>query len=717
MAREKGGIASEGGEMEALVDRMGATTASPLDRLAGYSGKNYRRGQACFLLLLFACVSVLILRYEEIGEWFSAHEEDVETKPDDPDRESKWGFPDFSLPSAVSTVTDWFKGGDKGEGVGRLSDEARRSLPDLLKALSTARIRIDEMIEADYGEYSFVFSRNETMKGTGIWWPSEKSLSRLKRRMKRKIIEAQLRGGGENDEETVKFTWVTGGHSASAAHGDLMEQSYDVTLLKAAEVAFDALDVTLKSKHYGMGSMGSFELGLCQDEVYGLDIDILNWDFGMTDGRNYWWYQLWVDQAGLHPTFPILFTNNDARKNMNDDCEKRGQGAFNVQWKELPRNLFPDSDTHPNPSSLPRGVANYMCGGQAEQTNKCKDEKFDTKWCDCRGKVSWHPGWKDHLFMGRFMALFLVENLIDAVKEMRERDLSLLSPSENDTSSLAGVPSLSGEYLNHLLAEEEADRQLFQESTVSDNIGSGDLMGEGNWKKILRGNPICHSLRLPNQARFDGIIDGVVATEAAPGSYYSGVDQHYKWNTLPKPGPPSANDSLKSAISSLRPPWMMATDQEMRKPMKYYGYENGCNLTVSHDFRDGFVVRHQDDWMGDIYPLDSEVEAFSRGKYEREGFIIMCDGQCFFSNCNPGGQRWEMKHVGLPEKNGNVSILVDDKPVTGAVALMSDCYFLVGEGGNPNWGPGTANGRKGQYEIKFKVERPGMIHVSSLIVA
>jgi len=700
--------------MEALVDKMGGTTtASPLERLSSYSGKQYRRGQIFFLLLLFACSFVLISRYEEIGEWFSAHEEDVETKEYDPEgarKRSNWGMPDLKLPSAVSSVTDRIKG-DVG-AVGGINTEGRRSLPEIIDSLSKARMRIDEMIKSDYGEYSFIFSRDQTMKKTGISWPSGISLTRLKRRMKRKIIESQLRGDGE---ESVEFTWATAGHSAAAAHGDLLEQSYDTQMQLAADVAFDAVDVTFKVKHYGMGSAASLELGFCQDEVYGLDMDVLLWDFGMTDGRNLWYYHLWVDQAGLHPTFPILFAHDERRQGIHEGCEKRGQGAFSILGRGLPRSLFPNSETFPNVSSLPRAVKNFMCSGQAEQSGICKEEKFDTKECDCRGKVSWHPGWKDHLFMGRFLAMFLVENLVDAVNEMHERELSLVSGG-NNTSSLTEPPSLSHDYLNQLLAEDKADRQLFLSSVVTTDFGDGRLIGEGNWKKILRSNPICHSMRLPNQARFDGIMDGVVATEAAPGGYYSGVDQHYKWDTLPKPGPPSDTDAPKSAIAGLRRPWMVSIDQEMRKPMKYYGYDHGCNRTVSQDFRDGFVVRHEDDWMGDVYPSDAEVEAFSRGKNEREGFIIMCDTQCLFTSCNPGGQRWGISQIGLPEKNGNITISIDGTPTAGAVPISAGCFFLVGEGNNPNWGPGTKDGRRGQYEIKFKVPRPGSMIVSSLIV-
>lgn len=315
---------------------------------------------------------------------------------------------------------------------------------------------------------------------------------RMKRRMKMKIIESQLRGGGEDGEEDVKFTWVTGGHSASAAHGDLLEQSYDAKIQTAAGVAFDAVDVKFRAKHYGMGTASSPELSFCMDEIYGRDIDILNWDFGMTDGRNYWFHHLWVDQAGLHPTFPILFANDGQRKGISEGVEKRGQGSFH--YGGLPRGMLPDSETHPDPSSLPPGVAYMMCGGKSEQSGVCKDKKFDTKQCNCRGKVSWHPGWKDHLFVGRFLAMFLVENLVDAVKEMRERDLSSLSGG-NDTSALTAPPSLSREYLNQLSAEEEADKQLFLASNTTNDIGDKAKIGADNWKRILRGNPICHSLR------------------------------------------------------------------------------------------------------------------------------------------------------------------------------------------------------------------------------
>lgn len=46
------------------------------------------------------------------------------------------------------------------------------------------------------------------------------------------------------------------------------------------EKAFNALGIEFIAKNYGMGQYASGpELGLCMNEVFGDDIDVLVWDF------------------------------------------------------------------------------------------------------------------------------------------------------------------------------------------------------------------------------------------------------------------------------------------------------------------------------------------------------------------------------------------------------------------------------------------------------
>jgi len=73
---------------------------------------------------------------------------------------------------------------------------------------------------------------------------------------------------------------MTAGDATAAGHGNLYSQSYTAILQDTVEKAFNALGIEFIAKNYGMGQYASGpELGLCMNEVFGDDIDVLVWDF------------------------------------------------------------------------------------------------------------------------------------------------------------------------------------------------------------------------------------------------------------------------------------------------------------------------------------------------------------------------------------------------------------------------------------------------------
>ena len=50
-----------------------------------------------------------------------------------------------------------------------------------------------------------------------------------------------------------KFTWTTGGHSASAGHGDLHSESYTAVMGDDVKPIFEAIGIDFKAKNYAMG--------------------------------------------------------------------------------------------------------------------------------------------------------------------------------------------------------------------------------------------------------------------------------------------------------------------------------------------------------------------------------------------------------------------------------------------------------------------------------
>ena len=53
----------------------------------------------------------------------------------------------------------------------------------------------------------------------------------------------------------------------------------------AVKPIFQAIGLDFVGRNYAMGGTSSFpEIANCLAEIFGLDTDVLSWDFGMTDG-------------------------------------------------------------------------------------------------------------------------------------------------------------------------------------------------------------------------------------------------------------------------------------------------------------------------------------------------------------------------------------------------------------------------------------------------
>merc|ERR1711862_537913 len=111
-----------------------------------------------------------------------------------------------------------------------------------------------------------------------IFPSSIKAKYRLIKGLQIKFLQANLLS-----EEEIEFMWSTAGHSASAAHGNIFNESYTSLLQDTVYESFQAINLQFMSCNYAMGGMSSSpELSLCEQSVYGTTIDILLWDFGMT---------------------------------------------------------------------------------------------------------------------------------------------------------------------------------------------------------------------------------------------------------------------------------------------------------------------------------------------------------------------------------------------------------------------------------------------------
>ena len=117
---------------------------------------------------------------------------------------------------------------------------------------------------------------------TPIFLAKSKSTNKLTRRILIKHLQAVIRekSVASSNISPPTFTWITAGDATAAAHGNLFAQSYTAVLQDTVQDAFQALGIKFSAENYGMGQYSSGpELGLCMNEVFGDDIDILMWDF------------------------------------------------------------------------------------------------------------------------------------------------------------------------------------------------------------------------------------------------------------------------------------------------------------------------------------------------------------------------------------------------------------------------------------------------------
>ena len=570
--------------------------------------------------------------------------------------------------------------------------EFKDAIGDMMKRVNEANVAFHSILEEEYGQFKEKIFNKETILKS-ISGPSDVSSKRLQRRILIKIIEAQL------TKKEVSYNWVIGGHSAAAGHGNLFNQTYGYVLEDSARPIFQALGITFYGKNYAMGGMKSApESALCMSSLYGPDLDILSWDFGMTDGsRSSDLYTIWSQKAGTHPTQPtILSYGSNSAYSIHPKLEEAGMSVFQALFVEERRtenlsDVFPDSDDEDvKVDELPKGVKFYRCGGHTENGEPCGDKqiKFDTKKaCKTIGyQVSWHDGWKNHLLKGRVSAAFLIEHVLEA--------LNTLESGTFDETVSSTTPQISQEYLDHLRELEEKDKALFYESEVPRVYHfEGDL--EDHHDAFLRAKSVCHYGYLPSFARFEGLVTENRQSLSYVGggrTTYNDEGEDYKKPKAPTPD----NDS---------PPRLVYDYKDNRKICE----------AAEIDFKDFFSVRNLDKSVVTVVPNDAENDYFSEHDdwKERLGLVTLCDLFFDFHREPPGYVSIETMF-----NTTESTIVVNDVPVTNYTrigTINSFCYVLRHENGYV-FPPSEAHGL-GRYEIKFDVPKPGgQLYLSSFIV-
>ncbi|KAI2500366.1 hypothetical protein MHU86_14109 [Fragilaria crotonensis] len=370
-------------------------------------------------------------------------------------------------------------------------------------------------------------------------------------------LETQTLVLPEIQQTFSNFVWATGGHSAAAGHGNLFNESYTAFMERSAKPVFEAVGIGFEGRNYAMGGMRSApEFALCQESIFGLDADVVSWDFGMCDaGPNEYKQDLYMARVGRQRNRPAFVGINfeDFRVEMMRKLEDIGLTTFHLNERTdvyAMRSAIPDmlGMNQQEIDQVPEYVRYFKCKGQIETGQPgCDEHKYSDGMCvDRLHKASWHPGWRWQSLTGQMMAFFLVEHLEAAIEELE-------NAGEYDPSVM----------LTTLKELEDEDHARF----ISED-------------KIPK-EPII---------RYKGIL--TETDEAGGMNYYKGEEYAV-----------ASND--KSSDGKMR----LVFEQGERGPF--------CPVLTKIDDKDEFYTNEFDDWTSITIPNDAEIAEY--GPFSRRG--------------------------------------------------------------------------------------------------
>lgn len=495
---------------------------------------------------------------------------------------------------------------------GATTKKAAFSTATMMQNLAVAREELATKMRLQYGSYyESIFFEKGISRGRTVFTSGDLSSTaswlRFQRKLMMKLLTVQTTATTTKTAAAVPFVWATGGHSATAGHGNFYDESYTSYLEQAAQNVFRSVGMKLTGRNYAMGGTAAApEVALCAKEIFGQDIDVLVWDFGMTDGGAFWKQMLYHLRAGLlDESRPLNIayhaggSNGGGRVTAVKEIENMGLAAMISSDPVMDAALaaVPDSFglTGDEIDQLPEFVRNFRCGKQIENGDPyCKEEKFNLTLCPERKfQTSWHPGWKWQAVMGNLAAFFLIEVLDDALTELAAREA--INPST---------------LLVQLKGEEDTDYAKFIEAPVP-NYFQDVLPPSGvdgfDVDLFVKGHNFCHTARLPAESRHKGIL--TESSKTGFTTYDKGI-------------------GLREASSSTN---------EGEQMMLVYSEEDRqvCPLQTNMDYKDYFYVNAKDDWKKLVLPNDAELKEYGNGK-PLQGLVAMCFTLCPWGKCPNG---------------------------------------------------------------------------------
>ena len=144
---------------------------------------------------------------------------------------------------------------------------------------------------------------------------------------------------------------------------------------------------------------------MCIEPIYGSDIDILTWDFGMCDTLEYERLLHYGYRSMLSPGRPAIIGlhylgdyGDNERSIQFGELEKRGSSVLiaSQETRQKMSQAVPDTEgmTEEQIRAMPEYVRNFKCAGQIEMGDPyCSLERYNEYVCpERKGRANWHPG-------------------------------------------------------------------------------------------------------------------------------------------------------------------------------------------------------------------------------------------------------------------------------------------------------------------------------------
>jgi hypothetical protein len=187
----------------------------------------------------------------------------------------------------------------------------------------------------------------------------------------------------------------------------MWRESYTKVMERGVQNIFAACGIDFIARNHAMGSTASApEMSICSKEIFGTDIDVLLWDTGMTDSRDYWRMLMYFLRAGTLAQQPAIVGynldqgRNGGRLKTIQALEDTGIPAFLLDDEVYRKKIYaaiPDTFglSEGEIAEMPPFVRNFKCSNQVEKGDPgCGAEKWNITMCHPRPYMtSWHPGW------------------------------------------------------------------------------------------------------------------------------------------------------------------------------------------------------------------------------------------------------------------------------------------------------------------------------------